>query len=39
MFKKIVSNTVAQIFSKVGSAIVAIFLISVLTNYLSVEMY
>ena len=39
MFKKIVSNTVSQIFSKVGTAIIAIFLISLLTNYLSIEMY
>jgi len=39
MFKKIVSNTVSQIFSKVWTAIIAIFLISLLTNYLTVELY
>lgn len=39
MFKKIASNTISQIFSKAGTAIIAIFLISTLTNYLSVEMY
>lgn len=39
MYRKIASNTIAQIFSKVITAIIAIFLISVLTNYLSVEMY
>jgi O-antigen/teichoic acid export membrane protein len=39
MFKKIVSNTIAQILSKVGTAIIAIFLISLLTNYLTIEMY
>jgi len=39
MFKKIVSNTISQIFSKVWSAIIAIFLISLLTNYLTVELY
>ncbi len=39
MYKKIASNTIAQILSKVITAIIAIFLISVLTNYLSVEMY
>lgn len=39
MFKKIASNTLSQIFSKVVTAIIAIFLISLLTNYLSLEMY
>jgi len=39
VFKKIASNTISQIFSKVWTAIIAIFLISMLTNYLSVEMY
>jgi O-antigen/teichoic acid export membrane protein len=39
VFKKIASNTISQIFSKIGTAIIAIFLISMLTNYLSVEMY
>lgn len=39
MFKKIASNTFSQILSKVVTAIIAIFLISILTNYLSVEMY
>jgi O-antigen/teichoic acid export membrane protein len=39
MLKKIASNTIAQIISKATTSIIAIFLISVLTNYLSVEMY
>ena len=39
MLKKIASNTFSQILSKVVTAIIAIFLISILTNYLSVEMY
>lgn len=39
MFKKIASNTIAQVLSKVLTAIISIFLISILTNYLSVEMY
>ena len=33
------SNTISQIISKAGTAIIAIFLISVLTNYLTVELY
>ena len=39
MFKKIASNTISQIFSKVITAIIAIFLISLLTNYLTLELY
>lgn len=39
MFKKIASNTISQIFSKAATAIIAIFLISLLTNYLTVELY
>lgn len=39
MLKKIASNTFAQILSKVGTAIISIFLISILTNYLSIELY
>ena len=39
MLKKIASNTIAQILSKVGTAIISIFLISILTNYLTVELY
>jgi hypothetical protein len=39
MFKKVASNTISQIISKAGTAIIAIFLISVLTNYLTVELY
>jgi len=39
MYKKIASNTISQIFSKAWTAIIAIFLISVLTNYLTVELY
>lgn len=39
MLKKIASNTFAQILSKVGTAIISIFLINILTNYLSVDLY
>lgn len=39
MFKKIASNTISQIFSKAWTAIISIFLISLLTNYLTVELY
>ncbi|MDF1682802.1 MAG: oligosaccharide flippase family protein [Patescibacteria group bacterium] len=39
MFKKIASNTISQIFSKVATAIISIFLISMLTNYLPVDKY
>lgn len=39
MLKKIASNTFAQILSKVGTAIISIFLISILTNYLTIELY
>jgi len=39
MHKKIASNTLSQIGSKAWTAIIAIFLISILTNYLTVELY
>lgn len=39
MFRKIATNTISQIFSKATTAIIAIFLISILTNYLTVELY
>ncbi len=39
MFKKIISSTVSQIFSKVVTAIIAIFFISLLTNYLTIELF
>jgi len=39
MFKKIASNTISQILSKAGTAVIAVFLISLLTNYLTVELY
>ena len=39
LFKKIASNTLSQILSKVGTAIISIFLISMLTKYLPIEMY
>lgn len=39
MFKKIVSNTISQIISKAFTAIISIFLISLLTNYLPLETY
>lgn len=39
MFKKILSNTLAQVISKAGTAIISILLLSVLTNYLSQELF
>lgn len=39
MFKKIATNTLAQILSKIATAIISIFLINILTNYLSIELY
>lgn len=39
MYKKIASNTISQIISKATTSIIAIFLISILTNYLTVELY
>lgn len=39
MFKKIASNTIAQIGSKVWTALISIFLLSILTNYLSLELF
>jgi len=39
MFKKIASNTIAQVFSKIITAIISIFLLSILTKYLSVEWF
>jgi O-antigen/teichoic acid export membrane protein len=39
MLRKIASNTISQILSKVFTAIISIFLISSLTKYLSPEMY
>lgn len=39
MFKKIASNTITQILSKVWTATISIFLLSFLTNYLSVELF
>ncbi len=39
MLKKIASNTISQVFSKVGTAIISIVLIWLLTRYFSVEMY
>lgn len=39
MYKKIISNTLAQIFSKIGTALISIFLLSTLTNYLSLELF
>lgn len=37
MFKKIASNTIIQIISKIITAVIAIFLLSILTKYLSIE--
>lgn len=39
MFKKIASNTIAQVISKWLTAIISIFLLSFLTNYLSMEWF
>lgn len=39
MLKKIASNTLAQVFSKLVTAVIAIVLIWLLTNYLTVELY
>lgn len=39
MYKKIASNTIAQIFSKILTAIISIFLIGILTKYLPIELY
>jgi len=39
MFKKIASNTIAQILSKLVTAVIAVFLIWILTKYLSIELY
>lgn len=39
MLKKIASNTISQVIAKVWTAIISIFLIKILTNYLSAEGY
>lgn len=39
MFNKIASNTIAQVLSKILTALISIFLLSILTNYLSVELF
>ena len=39
MFKKIASNTISQVLSKAWTAIISIFLISILTNYFTIELY
>ncbi len=39
MFKKIFINTIAQILSKAWTAIISILLLSILTNYLSQELF
>ncbi len=39
MLKKIASNTIAQIISKIGTALISIVLIWILTNYLTVELF
>ena len=39
MLKKIATNTISQIFSKVATAIISIVLIGLLIRYFSVEMY
>lgn len=39
MIRKIASNTLAQILSKIITAVISIFLLSLLTNYFSQEMF
>ncbi len=39
MLKKIATNTISQILSKASTAIISIFLLSILTNYLSIELF
>ncbi len=39
MFKKIASNTIFQVFSKIITAIIALFFIKILSNYLPKELY
>lgn len=39
MFQKIFSNTLSQILSKIGTALISIFLLSILTNYLTIELF
>jgi len=39
LYKKIASNTIAQIISKALTAIISIFLIGILTKYLPIELY
>lgn len=39
MIKKIATNTIAQVLSKASTAIISIFLIKILTNYLDIEWY
>lgn len=39
MIKKIATNTFSQIMSKASTALISIFLLSILTNYLSVELF
>jgi O-antigen/teichoic acid export membrane protein len=39
LYKKIASNTIAQVISKAITAFISIFLIGILTKYLPIEMY
>jgi len=39
LLQKIATNTLSQVFSKFGTALVSIFLIGILTKYLPLEMY
>ncbi len=39
MLKKIISNTVAQVWSKATTALIAIFTVWLMTNYLTVNLY
>lgn len=39
MYKKIASNTIAQIISKILTALISIFLIGILTKTLPLELY
>lgn len=39
MYKKLISNTLAQVFSKILTALIALVLISLLTTYLPIELF
>jgi len=39
MLKKIASNTLAQVFSKIITATISIVLLGLITNYLTIELF